>query len=103
VKKFRSTTECIKVSVEEKSSFIECVKTSCWYKEEDFSYESSAMETRVGDSLKSVEDPKEFCYNVDDMEEAEENNHRRENIGTHEPMNQKESCNGLMRWNKKNL
>ena len=35
-------------------------------------------------SLKLVEDPKEFYDNVDDREEEEENDHRRENSGTRE-------------------
>jgi len=39
------------ISVEEESSYLECGPPCRWYKEDDFSYVSSAMETKVANSI----------------------------------------------------
>jgi len=56
------------VSLEDASSLVECDKSSSWYKVDDCSDASSAMETRVGDSLKSIDVCKEFSDNEGAME-----------------------------------
>jgi len=41
------------ISVVEESSYLECGPPYRWYKEDDFSYVSSAMETKVANNIQS--------------------------------------------------
>lgn len=71
------------ITVEEESSFVECVKSRCWYKEDEISDTSSTLETRVSDSLKSGDEGRENSDNEGLMEEATVNDRRREKIDFH--------------------
>lgn len=65
---------------------MECAKSSCWYKVDDYSEASSIMKTRVGDSLKSIDICKDFFDNEGAMEGTMVNVRCRDNVVLHDTL-----------------